>query len=400
MISVEEAQARILKEFATTPAEIVTLSDSLGRVLADDLESRRTQPPMDVSAMDGYAVRASDVLHVPTTLKVTMEIPAGSLPPQALAAGEAARIFTGAPVPPGADSVVIQEDTEAAEDEVTILETAKRGAYVRRAGLDFREGEVKLRAGTRLGAREIGLAAAMNRPWLPLRRRPRIALLATGDEVVMPGDPIRENQIVSSNVLALAALIEQAGGVAVNLGIAADREDALDNLRDRARGCDLLITTGGASVGKHDLVQSALQRSDLSLDFWKIAMRPGKPLMFGRWPELPVLGLPGNPVSSLVCGYLFLLPIMAKLLGAPDIALSEETGLLEHDLKENDRRQDYLRALFVEPDGNGPKLKVFERQDSSMLATLQHADALIIRRPQARAAKAGETCSFLRLPRP
>lgn len=400
MISVEEALDRILKEFTPTPTETIALSDSLGRVLANDLASRRTQPPMDVSAMDGYAVRASDVPKAPTSLIISMEIPAGGLPTRALKPGEAARIFTGAPLPPDADSIVIQEDTQATDSEVTILEPVRLGAYVRRAGLDFREDEVKLKAGTRIGAREIGLAAAMNRPWLILRRRPRIALLATGDEIVMPGDPVRENQIISSNVLALMALIEQAGGLAVNLGIAADREDALDNLRSRASGCDLLITTGGASVGKHDLVQSALQRSDLTLDFWKIAMRPGKPLMFGRWPELPVLGLPGNPVSSLVCGYLFLLPILARLLGTHTIALQEETGVLGQDLPENDRRQDYLRARFEKTDGSGPRLMVFDRQDSSMLATLQDADALIIRPPLAKTAKAGDTCIFLRLPQP
>jgi molybdopterin molybdotransferase len=397
MISVEEARDRILKEFEPLPSETVSLAESLGRVLAEDLTSRRTQPPSDVSAMDGYAVIGTDVAKAPARLKIVMEIAAGAAPARPLQPGEAARIFTGAPLPPAADTIVIQENTESDGEDVTVLEATRHGRFVRKAGLDFKEGEVKLQAGTRLGPREIGLAAAMNRPWLPLRRRPRVALLATGDEIVMPGDPLGDHQIISSNVLALAALVRQAGGEPVNLGIALDREDALEGLRERARGCDLLITTGGASVGKHDLVQAALKRSDLALDFWKIAMRPGKPLMFGRWPDLPVLGLPGNPVSSLVCGYLFVMPVMARLLGCPKMAAQEEDGLLATDLDENDQRQDYLRARFTEAAGKPARLEVFTRQDSSMLATLQEADALVIRPPHAPPAKAGDHCRFLRI---
>jgi molybdopterin molybdotransferase len=397
MLPVAEAREKILEVFEPLAAETVSLSQAAGRVLAEDLASRRTQPPKNMSAMDGFALKASDLALTPATLKVVAEVPAGSSYDRELQAGEAVRIFTGAPLPQGADCIVIQEDATLSGDKVTIADAVKAGAYVRPAGLDFREGEVKLKAGTRLSARDIGLAAAMNCPWLKVRRRPRIALLATGDEIVMPGEAIGENQIVSSNVLALAALIEEAGGEAVNLGIAPDREDGLVSLLQGARGCDLLVTTGGASVGKHDLVQGALASQGLDLAFWKIAMRPGKPLMFGRWADLPVLGLPGNPVSSLVCSYLFLLPIFAKLLDCPALAPKPRQATLGADMKENDRREDYLRAHLDEDQQGRLTALPFAKQDSSMLATLKDADGLLIRPPHAPAAKAGEPCQVIPL---
>jgi molybdopterin molybdotransferase len=397
MLPVAEARARILEAFEPLAPETIALSQAAGRVLAEDLAARRTQPPKDMSAMDGFALKAADLDNLPALLKVVAEVPAGSFYDQELKPGEAVRIFTGAPLPKGADCIVIQEDAELSGDQVTIGQAVKAGTYVRPAGLDFRAGEVKLTAGTRLSARDIGLAAAMNRPWLKVRRRPRVALLATGDEIVMPGEAIGENQIVSSNVLALAALIEEAGGEAVNLGIAPDREEGLVSLLQGARGCDLLVTTGGASVGKHDLVQGALASQGLELGFWKIAMRPGKPLMFGRWGELPVLGLPGNPVSSLVCSYLFLLPVFAKLLGCPALAPQPRQATLGADLAENDRREDYLRA-HLEVDGQGRLTALpFAKQDSSILATLKDADGLLVRPPHAPAAKAGDPCQVIPL---
>ena len=397
MLPVEEARKRILEAFAPLAPETLSLAQAGGRVLAEDLAARRDQPPKNMSAMDGYAVRAGDLEGAPVSLDVIAEVPAGSAYDETLGPGEAVRIFTGAPLPPGADAIVIQEDAEQEGARVTIREAVAKGTYVRPAGLDFRTGEVKLKAGTRLGPRDIGLAAAMNRPWLAVRRKPRVALLATGDEIVMPGDELGPNQIVSSNVLGLAALIQESGGDAVNLGIAPDREDALVGLLEGARGCDLLITTGGASVGKHDLVQGALASRGLELDFWKIAMRPGKPLMFGRWADLPVLGLPGNPVSSLVCSYLFVLPILARLLGCPDIAPQERSATLGSPLGQNDRREDYLRArLEVDPEGRLTAYP-FTKQDSSMLATLKDADALLIRPPHAEPAEAGTPCRVVPL---
>ena len=396
MIPVEEALARILGAFSPLPAETVGLTEALGRVLAEDVTAALTQPPHDVSAMDGYAVRAADLAEVPVSLEVVAEIAAGALRRVPLGPGQAARIFTGAPLPPGADAIVIQENTEAEPGRVRILQSVQSGRYVRPAGLDFRAGELGIAAGRRLTSRDIGLAAAMNRPWIKVRRRPRIAVLSTGDEVVLPGEALGESQIVASNGFSLSAFITAAGGQAVHLGIAADDRARLDAALDQAAGCDLLVTSGGASVGKHDLVQAALVDKGMDLDFWKIAMRPGKPLMFGRMGATPVLGLPGNPVSSLVCALLFLRPAIAALLGLAE-DLPSETAVLGRDLAENDERQDYLRARLETDAAGRPCALPFERQDSSMLATLARADCLIVRRPHAPPAAAGEAVTILRL---
>ncbi len=288
----------------------------IGRVLAEDVAARRTQPPFAVSAMDGYAVRAEDLATVPAELRIVAEVPAGAGFGGHVGPGEAARIFTGAPMPAGTDTIVIQEDTERDGDRVRVLEGAARGRYVRREGLDFGEGDVLLRAGRRLTARDIGLAAAMNRPWLFVHRRPRVGILSTGDEIVMPGDPIGPHQIVSSNSLSLAAFVAACGGIPVSVGNAPDDPAALRQVAAATRGVDLLVTTGGASVGEHDLVRDVLGADGLELDFWQIAMRPGKPLMVGRYRGTPMVGLPGNPVSTLVCALLFLQPALDRLSGA------------------------------------------------------------------------------------
>src|ERR1700731_2849788 len=300
MISVEEALARLLAPLEALPAEQVSVADAVGRVLAEDVAARRTQPPFAVSAMDGYAVRADDLGHIPVSLRIVAEIPAGAGFGGTLGPGDAARIFTGAPLPDGADTIIIQEDTERRGDRVELREGAPRGRYVRRAGLDFAEGEVLLVAGRRLTPRDIGLAAAMNRPWLFVHRRPRVGILSTGDEIVMPGDPIGPHQIVSSNALSLAAFVTACGGIPVSAGHPPDDPAALRQVAAATRGVDLLVTTGGASVGEHDLVRDVLGADGLELDFWQIAMRPGQPLMVGRYRGTPMVGLPGNPVSTPV----------------------------------------------------------------------------------------------------
>ena len=396
MISLEEALGRFLAPLKPLAAEQVAVSDGLGRVLAEDILSRRTQPPFAVSAMDGYAVRAVDVASVPARLRIIGAAPAGSAFAGSVDAGEAVHIFTGAKVPAGADSIVIQEDTTREGDWVTVREGAPAGRYVRPEGLDFRAGDLGLAAGTVLTARDVGLAAAMNRPWLSVRRRPRIAILPTGDEVVMPGDPVGPNQIVSSNGLALAALVTASGGVPQLLGIALDRPDSLRALAEGAAGADMLVTTGGASVGEHDLVQSALAADGLELDFWKIAMRPGKPLMVGRLRGTPMLGLPGNPVSSLVCALLFLKPAIETLLGVAREAQPSQTARLAVALEANDRRQDYLRARTRLAADGEIEVEPFNRQDSSMLSLLARADCLVVRPPLAPAARAGERVPIIR----
>ncbi len=399
MISVADALARITGALEPVPTEQVSVADSLGRVLARDVVSRVTQPPSDVSSMDGYAVRAADLAKVPVTLKLIGEAPAGGAHEGTVGPGQSVRIFTGGPLPKGADSVVMQENTESDGKTVTILEAVRKGRFVRPAGLDFKEGDTGVSAGRVLNAREVGLAASMNVPWLTVRRRPRVAILATGDEVVMPGDPLGPNQIISSNGLVLAAFVRAHGGVPQDLGIAGDTVEALQTMAGGARGADILVTTGGASVGEHDLVQSALGGTGLEVNFWKIAMRPGKPVIFGHYHGTPFLGLPGNPVSSLVCAVLYLGPAMDKLLGLERDDGPAPTARLGRDLGANDFRQDYLRARLSYNEDGELVATPFEMQDSSMLLTLARADCLIVRAPEAPPAAAGERVEIIPLPR-
>ncbi len=342
MISVEEARDRILAGLRPTAPETISVAHALGRVLAEPVVARTTQPPGDVSAMDGYALRAGDA--GPWT--VIGAAPAGHPFPGTVGPGEAVRLFTGSLLPPGADAVALQEDADREGDLLSLREAPVAGRHVRREGGDFRRGDTLLAAGTRLGARAVGLAAAANHPWLVVHRRPRIAVLATGDEIALPGDPLGPGGIVSSNAHALAALITSAGGDPAVLPIARDTPDAIAATADRLGGMDLLVTTGGASVGEHDLVQSGLGARGFALDFWKIAMRPGKPLLFGTLGGVPVLGLPGNPVSAFVCGVLFLLPAIARLAGQADGALPISEARLAVPVPANDHRADHLRATL------------------------------------------------------
>ena len=396
MIPVSEARARILAALRPTGSEIVPLADAWNRVTAAPVLARLTQPPRDVSAMDGYAVRAAETTSG-ATLRVVGSAPAGHPWDGTLSAGEALRLFTGSVLPSGADGVVIQEDTTRDGDRVTITEAARAGRHIRRAGQDFAAGDVLLPAGRRLGARDIGLAAAGNHPWLTVHRRPRIAILATGDEIAMPGEPIPPGGIVSSNSHALAALVRAAGGDPVVLPVVADDRAALMAVADAVAGMDMLVTTGGASVGEHDLVQEALSARGLTVDFWQIAMRPGKPLMFGQLGAVAMLGLPGNPVSSLVCAILFLVPAIAVLLGLPAAPPQAVQARLGTDLAANDHRADHLRAtLSIAVDG-AVIATPFPRQDSAMLRVMAQADALVLRAPNAPALAAGAMVEIIRL---
>ncbi|HSE78939.1 MAG TPA: gephyrin-like molybdotransferase Glp [Alphaproteobacteria bacterium] len=398
MISVEEAKRRILAAFSPLAPETVSLIDALGRVLAEDVAARVTQPPLAVSAMDGYAVRAADVAKVPVTLRQIGIAPAGAAFAGTVGAGECVRIFTGGPVPAGADAIVIQEDADADGEHIAIRASAAAGNYVRPAGLDFRAGEIGLKAGRTLSARDVGFAAAMNRPWLKVRRRPRVAIVSTGDEIVLPGDPLGPSQIVSSNGPALAAFVRACGGEPIHLGVVPDSLDAIKAVADGARGADLLVTSGGVSVGEHDLVRPALEARGLTVDFWQIAMRPGKPLMFGSIGPTAVLGLPGNPVSSLVCALIFLAPALAMMLGRADADGWHVTASLGVDLPANDRRQDYLRAALSRDAVGRLVATPFPKQDSSMLSLLAKADCLVIRPPHAPQAKAGTTVDIIEFP--
>jgi molybdopterin molybdotransferase len=388
MLSVAEALARVLAS-ASEPLEEewVPLASAFGRALARDLVAARTQPPFANSAMDGYALRAADA---PGTLKVIGESAAGRAFAGVVGAGEAARIFTGAPMPEGADTIVIQEDARREGDAVVIPAPARAGDNVRVAGLDFADGETLLPAGARLTPRAVALAAAANHPKLPVRRRPRVAILATGDELVAPGETLAASQIVASNNYFIAGLVEACGGVPIDLGIAIGAAGDAE--------ADVLVTLGGASVGDYDLVQTALKDAGMELGFWRIAMRPGKPLMHGRLGATRVLGLPGNPTSSAVCGVLFLGPLLRALLGDPTAGADPSVpARLGAALPANGIRQDYMRAtLELDADG-APIAAPLPDQDSSLVKMLARADALIIRPPGAPAAAAGALCRVIRL---
>ncbi|SEK30592.1 molybdopterin molybdotransferase [Bosea lupini] len=382
-----------------TPAQTLALAHCAGRVLAEDVAALRTQPPFANSAMDGYAARATD-LTLGKELKVVGESAAGRGFSGQVGPGETVRIFTGAPIPDGADAIVIQEHAEGVGGPVIrVVKPAGKGQFIRPAGLDFQTGEILLKAGRRLDSAALGLAAAAGHPTLSVRRKPLVAILATGDELVLPGEPVGPDQIVASNSFALAALIEEAGGTALDLGIARDNHPDLAAKIDAARaaGADVLITLGGASVGEHDLVQAALKAQGMALGFWKIAMRPGKPMMMGRLGPMVALGLPGNPVSSIVCGHLFAMPLVEALLGIADPERDRsEPATLAVDLPANDERQDYLRATTEIIEGER-RVRPFAKQDSSMLANLSRAEALVIRPAFAEPAKAGDPCRIIRL---
>lgn len=403
LIPVAEALARVLAS-VTHPveSETIALAEAAGRTLAADIIASRTQPPFPASAMDGYAVRSADAAMPGADLRLIGTSAAGHGFTGRIGPGEAVRIFTGAPVPDGADAILIQEDAEADGGSVRVVEPVAPNRFIRRPGLDFTAGETLLTAGMSLDARRLALAAAAGHPRLSVRRRPRVAILATGDELVTPGAMPAWDQIAASNGLALGALAAEAGAEIIDLGIAADDHGALADALRRARvaRADLLVTLGGASVGDHDLVQAALAKEGLELGFWRVALRPGKPLMHGRLGDMLVIGLPGNPVSSIVCGLLFVVPAIRALQGDPRAGADRsEPAELGRDLPANDGRADYLRASLALEPGRLPVAMPEQRQDSSMLAVLGRSEALLIRAPHAPSAKAGDPCRIIRLDR-
>ena len=401
LLLVADALARVLGGVEPLPSVDTPLTEADGRVLAADVAARRTQPPADMSAMDGYAARSADLTSVPVTLKVVGEVAAGHPFQGGLRAGEVARIFTGGVVPPGADTIVIQENTSRDGDRVVVNQSEKAGRHIRRAGLDFKEGQVLLPRGRRLTDRDVMLAAGMSHPTLPVHRRPKVAVFATGDELKPPGSALGPGEIIYSNGFGLMALARTEGVEVIDLGIVPDDVEATTDAIRRARdsGADVLVTTGGASVGDYDLVQRGLKTEGLELSFWRVALRPGRPMMNGRLGGMHVLGLPGNPVSAYVCAYLFLVPLLRALSGRKDVDMARESAVLGAELPANDERADYLRAtLSSGPDGNLVATPV-RIQDSSMMAALAKADCLLVREPFDPAAKAGDRCVILRLTR-
>lgn len=375
MIPVSEALDRLFALVRPLDTETVALADAAGRVMVAPAKARRTQPPFAASAMDGYAVRAHQAT-LGATLPVVGEAAAGHRYPGPLPDGGAIRIFTGAPVPEGADTILIQEDAVHDSDHITIAQAPTLGAHIRPAGGDFTEGD-ELSAPRRLTSRDIALLAAMNVDRVRVTRRPIVALIPTGDELVQPGEEPGPDQIVTSNNYALAAMCQSAGAQARLCPIARDTPESLRDSLESARGADFIVTLGGASVGDHDLVAQVFGTQGLSLDFYKIAMRPGKPLMAGHLGDAVMLGLPGNPVSAIVCGEIFLRPALDVAMGLPPLPRRRSHAPLAHDLGKNGPREHYMRAYIDDDDC----LTVFENQDSSLLGTLSRANALVVREP-------------------
>ena len=403
LLPVADALDRLLS--AARPVlrtEKVPLHQADGRVLAEDIAARLTQPPFDNSAMDGYALRHEDIAELGSVLKVVGTSSAGHAFEGSAGPGEAVRIFTGAPLPAFADTVLLQEDAEVLEDgRIRTTFLTPKGRHIRPRGQDFAEGEIVLKAGDVLDPGRLTVAAAMNHAELTVYARPRVALLATGDELVPPGTMPGASQIIASNTYGVGAIARDAGAEIVDLGIVRDDKQAiLEAVRSAlARDIDVLVTLGGASVGDFDLVQPVLGEAGMELDFWRIAMRPGKPLMVGRLGDIQVVGLPGNPVSSLVCSLLFLEPLVRRLahLPAKNRLRSAVTAV---PVKENDQRQDYVRARIARGPSGELSVTPFGKQDSSMMKLFAESEGLLIRPPHAPALEAGAACEVLLLREP
>ena len=403
LVPVPEALELVLAGAEPHAEEHVALSEAGFRVLSRDLAAKRTQPPFPASAMDGYAVRAADIASVPVELEVIGQSAAGHPFQGEVRAGQAVRIFTGAQVPAGADTIVIQENTEAGDGTVTVLEREAVGRHIRKAGLDFREGDVLLKRGTVLDPQRLALAASMNHASVPVHVRPKVALMATGDELVPPGETPGEGAIIASNTYGIAAIVSAAGGEVLDMGIVADTAEALAAAyaKAMAAGARLIITTGGASVGDHDLVKPVLLSLGAHLAFEKLAMRPGKPMLCGHIERdgeiVRVLGLAGNPVSSLVASHVFVRPLVCLLAGRPAQTAEPVPAILATDVPANGDREDYMRATAQRREDGTLVVEPLPLQDSSMLAFLARAEALLVRPVNAPAAEKGDPCRVILL---
>ena len=391
MISFEQALSKLLSLAEYLDVEEVKLEDAYCRVLAVDATSSRDQPPFDTSAMDGYAVKKIDKLPN-KNLSVIGKVTAGNSFGRTINKGEAVRIFTGAPMPKGSNSVLIQEDTIPQDSGISIREKFEKKDFVRKKGCDYKAGEILVQKGKILRSFDIALLASMNFPIPKVTRQPRISIISTGDELVFPGTEPGPNQIVASNTFGLKALLEKWGATCHILPIARDNKLSLEKALDIAVPADLVITIGGASVGDHDYVSEVFRNIEVEYSFYKVAMRPGKPILAGKNKNTIFVGLPGNPVSALVCAHLFLKPLIGKMLGTRELINVEKKAYLQNDLPENGKRKHFMRALLK--DGH---LEVCKNQDSSLLSVLQKANSLAIREPNEPPAKKGDLISYLEL---
>ncbi len=395
LLPIDQALIKVTESLKILSSDKVSVAKALNRVLTEDIFAKLTQPPFSSSAMDGYAVRSEDLHSIPVTLDVTGESAAGHSYSKPVQKCQAVRIFTGAPVPEGADTVIMQENTSREGDKVTITVGNDTGSNIRPKGIDFNQGDILLESGKILSARDLALAAAMNWEKISVRKKPIVAVLATGDELVEPGQTPNPDQIVSSIPSGLLPMIESWGARALYLGIAADTEESLKEKISKSKDADILITIGGASVGDHDLVQKVLRDQGMDLNFWKVAIRPGKPLMYGRLKDTHVLGLPGNPVSAFICAQIFLKEMISKLLGTGNNNRNAIHAFLTEELTANGPRQHYMRASTRQRDDGLLDVVPAPSQDSSLLKTFAECDCLIIRSPHAPAAKCGEVVSII-----
>ncbi len=395
MLTYDQALAQILDQIAPLPPVDLPLADALGCVLAEDLFASQAVPPFDNSSMDGFAVRAADLANIPATLPVQGDIPAGALSLPALTPANALRIMTGAPVPPGADTVVPVEDTEARPEGVTFLEPIVPGQHIRRAGEDVQSGSLAVAAGRVMRPAEVGMAAVVGRAQVRAHPRPRVAILSTGDELVEPGQPLQPGQIYNSNAYALAAQVAEAGGVVTHRLHARDTRGALREAFDACAGADVLLTSGGVSVGDYDFVKAVFAERG-TMDFWRVAIRPGKPVAFGRWGETVFFGLPGNPVSSMVTFELFVRPALRRLRGLAELSRPAVTARLTEDASHTPGRQSYQRAVAT-PEGGGWRVAPGGKQGSGMMRSMVGANALLVIPAEVSVIPAGQDGTVLLL---
>ena len=391
MISFEHALSKLLFLANKVDVEEVNLEEAYSRVLADDAISSRDQPPFNASSMDGYALKKIDKFPSKKLL-VVGKVAAGNSFEGSIEKGEAVRIFTGAPMPSGANTILIQEDAVELDKFITIREKVENNDFIRKKGCDYKAGKILLKKGKILRSFDIALLASMNFPFAKVTRRPRVSIISTGDELVVPGNLPNNNQIVASNTYGLKALINKWGAISHILPIARDNKTILEKALDFAVPADLVITIGGASVGDHDYVSEVFNKIEVKHSFYKVAMRPGKPILAGKNNNTIFVGLPGNPVSALVCAHLFLKPLIGKMLGTNELNNIEKKGLLQNDLPKNGVRKHFMRAFLK----NG-QLVVSKKQDSSLLSVLQKANALVIRQPNEAPAKKGDLITYIEL---
>lgn len=386
LLPVNDALIRVLNAVTPIDTEIISIHDAFGRVTAQDIKSNLTQPPFDASAMDGYAVRHGDK----SPLKLVGVSQAGKAYDGVLKAGETVRIFTGAPLVEGADTIIIQENVTVQDNEVTLNEVSEIGVNIRAAGGDFKKGDILVSNGTVINSRHIAVLTAGNVATLPVYKKPKVAILATGDELVDVGSDVSDDKIVNSNIPLFKALITEHGGVPIDLGIARDNIDDVKAKITEVKNVDMFVSIGGVSVGDYDIIQDVLIKAGLKVDFWKVAMQPGKPMIFGDFNNIPYFGMPGNPASAFVCFANFMLPALDKICGKIELGFKKSTAYLGHDLEQGGSRTNYLRAYFRENENGDKIVSAKFNQSSAKLKTLADANCLLIRDIDAPFAKAGE----------